>query len=102
MYSLKENKDRKQNDLFVVSFRDEERSQTLEPTDNEKAELNADDAVDEVKFSSEEKKTEKRPSLSRIMFALYWDKFLLAIVFKLINDCIMFVQPQLLRYIFTW
>jgi len=31
------------------------------------------------------------------MFGLFWDKFLLAFVFKLINDCIQFVQPQLLR-----
>lgn len=70
----------------------------MEPVDNEKAELKAgDDAEEEVKFLSETKKKEKRPSLSRIMFGLFWDKFLLAFVFKLINDCIQFVQPQLLR-----
>lgn len=74
------------------------RSPAVDPVDNEKAELKAgDDVEEEVKFSSKTKKTEKRPSLSRIMIGLFWDKFLLAIVFKLINDCIQFVQPQLLR-----
>ncbi|KAL9964351.1 hypothetical protein ACROYT_G027981 [Oculina patagonica] len=79
------------------SIRDTARSPTVEPIDNEKAELKADDNGDEeVKFSSENQK-KKKPSLSRIMFTLFWDKFLLAVFFKLINDCIQFVQPELLR-----
>ena len=77
-------------------FRASGSAQTTEPTDNEKAELKPDDAED-VKFSSEEKKKEMRPSLSKIMLGLYWDKLLLAVVFKFLNDCIQFVQPQLLR-----
>ncbi|KAJ7390689.1 Multidrug resistance-associated protein 1 [Desmophyllum pertusum] len=79
------------------SIRGTARSPTIEPVDNEKAELKADDADEEVKFSSENQKKENTPSLSRIMFGLFWDKFLLAVLFKLINDCIQFVQPQLLR-----
>ena len=81
----------------MFCLRAAERSQSAEPTDNEKAELRAEDAEDEVKFSSEKKEKEKRPSLTMIMFGLYWDKFLLAVVFKLISDCIQFVQPELLR-----
>ena len=78
-------------------FRASGSAQTTEPTDNEKAELKPDDAEEDVKFSSEEKKKEMRPSLSKIMLGLYWDKLLLAVVFKFLNDCIQFVQPQLLR-----
>lgn len=82
----------------LVGCRGTSRSPAVEPVDNEKAELKAgDDAEEEVTFLSETKKKEKRPSLSRIMFGLFWDKFLLAFIFKLINDCIQFVQPQLLR-----
>lgn len=68
----------------------------MEPADNETAELKADDTEDEVKFTKDKKK-EKKPSLPKIMFGLFRGSFLLAIFFKLINDCIMFVQPQLLR-----
>lgn len=71
--------------------------QITEPTDNEKAELKPDGAEEDVKFSFEGKKKEKRPSLSRIMFEIYWDKLLLAVFLKLLNDCFEFVQPQLLR-----
>ena len=83
--------------IFAVAwYRGTARSAAVEePVDNEKAELKAGD--DEVKFSSETQKKEKTPSLSRIMFGLFWDKFLLAIAFKLINDFIQFAQPQLLR-----
>lgn len=86
--------------IFVVAwYRGTARSAAVEePIDNEKAELKAgDDAEEEVKFSSETLKKEKTPSLSRIMFELFWDKFLLAIAFKLFNDFIQFAQPQLLR-----
>ena len=71
----------------------------MKPIDNETVELKAEDADEEVKFSSDDKKKEKKPSLPRIMFGLFRTKFLLAVLFKLLNDCIMFVQPQLLRYI---
>ena len=70
----------------------------MEPTDNEAVELKADDADEEVKFSSDDKKKEKKPSLPRIMFGLFKTRFLVAVFFKLLNDCVMFVQPQLLRY----
>ena len=84
--------------MFLVFHRGTFRSQTVEPADNETAELKADDAEEDVKFSSDAKKKEKTPSLARIMVGLYSTSFLLAIFFKLVNDCIMFVQPQLLRY----
>ena len=81
-----------------VQHRGTSSSPAVDPVDNEKAELKADDdAEEEVKFSSKTKKKEKTPSLSRIMIGLFWDKFLLAFVFKLTNDCIQFAQPQLLR-----
>ena len=82
----------------IIIFRGAARSATEEPTDNEKAELKAGDEGDEEVKLSMKKKKEKRPSLARIMFGLFWDQFLLAVVFKLINDCVQFVQPQLLRY----
>lgn len=69
-----------------------------EHADNETAELKEEDAEEDVKFSLDKKETKKKPSLPRMMFGLYRGSFLLAIFFKLVNDCIMFVQPQLLRY----
>ena len=74
----------------------------MEPTDNERAELKADDVEEEVKFSSDDKKKEKRPSLPRIIVGQFRSSFLLAILFKLLNDCIQFVQPQLLRFVYSF
>ncbi|XP_015764594.1 PREDICTED: multidrug resistance-associated protein 1-like, partial [Acropora digitifera] len=78
------------------------KSQTTEPADIETAELKGDDADEEVKFSSKDAKKEKKPSLPRIMFSLFRFHFLLAIIFKFIADCIMFVQPQLLRLLIDY
>ena len=84
--------------VLIIFSRASSRSQHMEPTDNERAELKADDVEEEVKFSSDDKKKEKRPSLPRIIVGQFRSSFLLAIFFKLLNDCIMFVQPQLLRF----
>ena len=74
---------------------------TVEPVENETAMLKEAEMEDQVKFSPNEKEKEnkkkKKLSLRKIMVQLYWRKFLLAIIFKLFNDCIQFVQPQILR-----
>lgn len=74
----------------------------MDPTDNETAELKADDVEEEVKFSSDDKKKENTPSLLRIIVGQFRSSFLLAIFFKLLNDCVMFVQPQLLRFVYSF
>ena len=88
--------------VLIIFSRASSRSQHMEPTDNERAELKADDVEEEVKFSSDGKKKEKRPSLPRIIVEQFCSSFLLAIFFKLLNDCIMFVQPQLLRFVYSF
>ena len=88
--------------VLIIFSRASSRSQHMEPTDNERAELKADDVEEEVKFSSDDKKKEKRPSLPRIIVGQFRSSFLLAIFFKLLNDCIMFVQPQLLRFVYSF
>ncbi|XP_029207815.1 multidrug resistance-associated protein 1-like [Acropora millepora] len=94
---------------FIQKWREAEnalrgasKSQTTEPADIETAELKGDDADEEVKFSSKDEKKKKKPSLPRIMFSLFRFHFLLAIIFKFISDCIMFVQPQLLRLLIDY
>lgn len=86
-----------QKTLSLFFDRGASRSQIIEPADNEKAELKADEDEEEVKFSSDDEKKEKKPSLPRIMFGLFRGSFLLGMFYKLVYDCIMFVQPQLLR-----
>jgi len=83
--------------MLLLFRRGRSRLHTVDYADNEKAELKADDAEEEVKFSPENKKKERKPSLPRIMFGLFRGSFLLGMFYKLVYDCIMFVQPQLLR-----
>ena len=44
-------------------------------------------------------KKRKRPSLTKAIIKMFACNFLTAIVFKLIQDCLIFVQPQLLRLV---
>ena len=46
-------------------------------------------------------KKRKRPSLTKAIIKMFACNFLTAIVFKLIQDCLIFVQPQLLRLVLT-
>ena len=40
---------------------------------------------------------ERKPSLVRAIFKVFWQNFVLAAVFKLAYDTVQFVQPQLLK-----
>ena len=44
-------------------------------------------------------KKEYEPSLVKAMVRVYGPYFAIAVVFKLINDSMLFVQPYLLRYV---
>ena len=52
-----------------------------------------------VRSSSSQKKQkkEKKPSLSKILRSLFGINFAVAVLCKLINDMLLFVQPQLLK-----
>ena len=54
--------------------------------------------VDKEKEKRTQKK-QKRPSLVKVLLKMFACNFLKAIVFKVIQDCLIFVQPQLLRYV---
>lgn len=49
----------------------------------------------EKEEKTEEKKP-KRPSLMKVLFLMFWKQFLVAAIFKLIQDLIQFVQPTVL------
>lgn len=56
------------------------------------------DGPDRVEFSSSQTKAKRRkPSLVRAMGKVFWLNFLLAALFKIANDAVQFVQPQLLE-----
>ena len=45
------------------------------------------------------RKKRKKPSLLKALVKMFALNFLSAIMFKIIQDCLIFVQPQLLRYV---
>ena len=47
--------------------------------------------------SQKKQKKEKKPSLSKILWSLFGINFAVAVLCKLINDMLLFVQPQLLK-----
>lgn len=49
-----------------------------------------------VRNSSTQKK-QKKPSLSKVLWSLFGINFALAVLCKLLNDMLLFVQPQLLK-----
>lgn len=48
----------------------------------------------------EKRRDGRKPSLLKVLVKMYGLKFLLAVICKLLHDCFVFVQPQLLRWVY--
>lgn len=65
------------------------------PTDTEKVQLNL--GQEEVAIIHGEPTHDVKPSLSKALFGVFFPYFAFGILFKMISNVLLFVQPQLLK-----
>ena len=56
-----------------------------------------EEAEENLSRAQKKQKKEKKPSLSKILWSLFGLNFAIAVLCKLVNDMLLFVQPQLLK-----
>jgi len=89
--------------VFVILFSRNAAKESYEYEDDYKETdqlLDEEDRTEEsVRNSSTQRKQKKKrtPSLSKILWSLFGINFAIAVLCKLVNDMLLFVQPQLLK-----